>query len=281
MEQEPPNSLILPPLSDITTDPSTITIIDYSHTSENALAQNANDNEVPYIIWIKTLDNRVIQVNLEEYDDKKFREMKANIFSREIGEGKTIRLIYQGRILQDEEKVSETRFERGFFIHAMISDNPHRANNNNDQAYSSLAIEMNPLNNDEFFRRRGFDYYLSHYTEKEVERLREIWHMGYNLDHYNGYRDQMYQKEEQLIQSQGRILSDNLKHIRQELEAEERGSNYDFIIAALLGYAFNFFCVFLFVLVNFNQKIKTGALFGFLIKLLLVTVENTMAKDGR
>ena len=64
-----------------------------------------------------------MKVVIKEAAGETVRELKERVFQKEIKEnGKNVRLIYQGKVLQDPEQVSKYGLKEGVFVHAFITD---------------------------------------------------------------------------------------------------------------------------------------------------------------
>jgi hypothetical protein len=63
-----------------------------------------------------------MRVTIKENSAESVRELKDRVFGKEIKEdGKNVRLIYQGKVLQDAEPVSKYALKEGVFVHAFIT----------------------------------------------------------------------------------------------------------------------------------------------------------------
>ena len=77
------------------------------------------------------------------YDDVKMMtvlQLKNEIFPDEISKDKNIRLIQQGKMLVDVEKISEIRLPPNSFIHAFISDKVERINSQENNNTAPIDI---------------------------------------------------------------------------------------------------------------------------------------------
>ena len=72
-------------------------------------------------IYIKTKDNSNIEVNLLIISSFTILELKKFVFPK-VFEEKNIRLIFNGRMLNDVETIANLNFDSGTFIHAFISE---------------------------------------------------------------------------------------------------------------------------------------------------------------
>ena len=61
-------------------------------------------------------------MTIKENFPETVRELKDRVFGKEIREdGKNVRLIYQGKVMQDAEPVSKYALKEGVFVHAFIT----------------------------------------------------------------------------------------------------------------------------------------------------------------
>lgn len=61
-------------------------------------------------------------MTIKENSPETVRELKDRVFGKEIREdGKNVRLIYQGKVMQDGEPVSKYALKEGVFVHAFIT----------------------------------------------------------------------------------------------------------------------------------------------------------------
>ena len=72
-------------------------------------------------IYIKTKDNSNIEVNLKHVANFCILDLKKFVFPK-ICEEKNIRLIFNGRLLNENETITGLNFDSGAFVHAFISD---------------------------------------------------------------------------------------------------------------------------------------------------------------
>ena len=82
---------------------------------------NLNSASKDRFIYIKTKDNSNIEVNLVLVANYSIFELKKFVFPK-LSEEKNIRLIYNGRLLNDNESILNLNFDTGAFVHAFISD---------------------------------------------------------------------------------------------------------------------------------------------------------------
>ena len=63
-----------------------------------------------------------MRVMIKENSPETVRELKDRVFGKEIrDDGKNVRLIYQGKVMQDAEPVSKYALKEGVFVHAFIT----------------------------------------------------------------------------------------------------------------------------------------------------------------
>ena len=71
--------------------------------------------------YIKTKDNSNIEVNVKHVTNFCILDLKKFVFPK-ICEEKNIRLIFNGRLVNDNEMITSLNLDSGAFIHAFISD---------------------------------------------------------------------------------------------------------------------------------------------------------------
>ena len=70
-----------------------------------------------------------IELTDEEMKSQNILYAKYKAFNREINEGSTVRLIYQGKLLTDEKKLSEYNFKSNPHIHAIVTSVSNQSSN--------------------------------------------------------------------------------------------------------------------------------------------------------
>lgn len=63
-----------------------------------------------------------MKISIIENSAETVRELKDRVFGKDSkDDGKNVRLIYQGKVLQDAEPVSKYGLKEGVFVHAFIT----------------------------------------------------------------------------------------------------------------------------------------------------------------
>lgn len=71
------------------------------------------------IVTVKTLTGRKLTVECHEY--MTFRDLKQEVSEKEGIEVSQIRMIFQGNMVNDLEKISESKVKAGDIIHLVLS----------------------------------------------------------------------------------------------------------------------------------------------------------------
>lgn len=220
--------------------------------------------------------------------------LKRVLFPEETNSGLAVRLIYQGRLMEDNEKLISFGIKEGNFIHAVmnppnsnenienitvvsiadlpqsniltINNSNNNINNNNNSNLESIIVSQN---------RRGFEKFIDSISDDEpIERLREMYHVGYRIDNYALIRDEMYCKEESLIATKYEEVKENYLKLKKRLKDEEAGTWNHFLIGLILGYFFNILVLLVIGILKGTKKILMGTLVGFSVYILIVTFKS-------
>lgn len=95
--------------------------VEDSTKKQNIIEQEPQPLPLEHSIFIKTKDNQNIELQLNDIATFSISEVKKKAFPTLFGE-KNIRIIYKGRLLNDNETIVNLAFEPGSFLHAFISD---------------------------------------------------------------------------------------------------------------------------------------------------------------
>lgn len=239
-------------------------------------------NRLDFTITLKYLSDELRNVTFpQEYFKKTVKEFKELLFPVEISGHKTIKMIYKGYMMQDSDLLSKYSLIENDVIHVLIINyeidqnefspppNIEIPNNNN------VSINLN--SNDLYVQiiRQGFDKYLEEsFLEEDIECLREIYHVGYQIDKYSASRIQMFEKEETFLRTTPSVVRTNLLKIREERLKKEKGTYIHFIIGAILGYFFNVLIILIMVFFKTSKQAMVGTLLGFLLRIALISFDN-------
>lgn len=141
------------------------------------------------------------------------RDLKEKVFQKEREEGKNVRLIYQGKVLQDADllekygKVYRVIYCRiglkdGVFVHAFITEGVPKP-----VSEQSVDGRVNTSNSSETEERYGFDRLLFNnaYSEIEVHAIRLQFHaimMRVGIEKTNETSESLLENEERWLNKQ-------------------------------------------------------------------------------
>lgn len=216
------------------------------------------------------------------------REFKIFLFPDEVLSNQTIKLIYKGRLLEDSSILSSYSIIEKDVLHVVISNNnpPEAPPENNENANAGPINEnlANNYNNDFYLQitRQGFDKFSDEaaFMEEDIENLREIYHVGYQIDKYSLSRPQMFEKEERIMRTENLILRNQLNAIKLERIKKDRGTVTHFIVGAILGYFFNVLILLIMVFFKSPKNAMLGTLLGFLLKIAVISFQNVNNKTS-
>lgn len=217
-----------------------------------------------------------------DFFKKTVREFKIFLFPDEVLSNQTIKLIYKGRLLEDSSVLSSYSLIEKDVLHVVISNNnlPEAppVNNENSNAGPNNENLANNYNNDFYLQitRQGFDKFCDEpaFMEEDIENLREIYHVGYQIDKYSLSRPQMFEKEERIMRTENLILRNQLNAIKLERINKDRGTVTHFIVGAILGYFFNVLILLIMVFFKSPKNAMLGTLLGFLLKIAVISFQN-------
>ena len=132
-------------------------------------------------------DDFVVLLFLDETKKKvgimnswKIRKVKAEYFFDEVRDGKNVRLIYRGKLLQDSLQLSAYNIASNAFIHVSVSKSGNSLSHKNDGTTVPLMRQSSELNYDNF--DDGMDdealARTLHQTELELDRQRQPLHVS-------------------------------------------------------------------------------------------------------
>ena len=249
------------------------------------------DNPKPeeFTILLKFLTDEIRTVSFPiEYFQKNIKEFKSLIFPIETSSNKTIKLIYKGRLLQDSDLLSNYSLIEKDVLHVVLNNDHEdqtqiRINQpTNIISNSNIEIEMNYLQNlynhdfsMQIIRHEGFDKFCDEaFLLEDIEILREIHHVGYQIDRYSGSRIQMIDKEEIIMRTSILLLRAQLLKIKEERIKKDKGTYIHFIVGAILGYFFNVLTLLVLVFFKSPKMATLGTLLGFLAKIAVISFNN-------
>ena len=250
-------------------------------------------NTTDFSITLKFLTDELRATSFpHSYFLKPVKDLKVLLFPSELSSNKTIKLIYKGRLMQDVDILSTYSLIEKDVLHVVIINNEellqindnnpvNNANNNNNNENNNNNIDNLFFNNDFYMQivRQGFDRFSEEaFLEEDIEILREIHHVGYQIDKYSITRTRMYEKEENLMRNNILLLRAQLIKIKDERIKKEKGTYIHFIVGAILGYFFNVLILLLMVFYKSPKYAMLGTLFGFLAKIAVISFNNVHHK---
>ncbi|TNV84444.1 hypothetical protein FGO68_gene14405 [Halteria grandinella] len=161
-------------------------------------------------IKIKKSDSQIVKITISPSRDL-VRELKERAFQKERDEGKNIRLIYQGKVLQDNDYLGKYNLKDGVFVHAFITEALVKKPENNQEATMDNSNPQyqtqNSNNTTEPEERLGFDRLLVNnaYSEIEVHAIRLQFHsimMRVGIEKTNETSESLLENEEKWLNKQ-------------------------------------------------------------------------------
>lgn len=218
----------------------------YSVTISNPdiMDQKTINNEIkdPFFIYVKFMDNSQKEIDISNILNQKIVEILKIAFPNDFeNEKKLIRLIYQGRLLNSEDLIIDTKIERGGFIHGIISDKVAESNNENN--------EENKQNNE--------NQIIPIHLNEDAERANTIFRLISFMEQLRN-------------QSQNNVVRDN----GNQLLRNDSGSFWHFIEGFICGYAIGWWSLLLLCMCEFPNKTKSGLFFGLFLNICLKTLGN-------
>jgi hypothetical protein len=206
--------------------------------------QKVADLSSAFLIYIKYLDNSQKELDINTIMDQKILELQKLAFPQSFNdETKSIRLIYQGKLLNTEDVINSCNFQKGGFIHAVINDKiVDEADNNNLNALQSnngnTQISQVPM------------------TSSQSETLQI---MNLIIEAQNSRRNDAENNAEQ----------NNSGLTRLSLRTFDNEQNWMFIMGAVFGYFLSIWGVIIMFLCNFPDRARSGVTFGFCLHIMV------------
>lgn len=243
-------------------------------TSENCLENQCYEE---FSINLKFVSDEIRVIKFPKvFFQKNVKEFKTFLFPKEMQANKVIKLIYKGRLLQDSDNLATYSLLENDALHVVYGNDVNNIINNEEEKKNN--DDDNQIHNFEFLlqiQRRGFEKLIDeNYMEEDLECLREIYHVGYQIDKYSYSRTQMIEKEENLLLSSNSLVVEHLAKIKKVRLEKEKGTYYHFIIGFILGYFFNILVLLVMVFLRSPKNALVGTLVGFLLKLFLISYQN-------
>ena len=224
----------------------------------------------PIIIQIKRNAGSDIQaVDLRKYEDLTIYAFKEKYFQKELQEKMTIRCIYEGKQLNDEDKVSSIKFKNGTYLHAFISKPIVQENN-------VTVVSAESFDND----KRGFDK-LRAYDVMEEELI--LFHGKFHSKTILILKDAMV-TEQVLFEYEEEWCRENLpkiinaeiaRKIIQEYDPgfpEERGDGRGLATGLFLGVALFVFATVIIIFLPTTLQFRRGVSLGLFVDVCFLLV---------
>ena len=201
--------------------------------SDEKLEENLSKENSSFELIIKSIRNDIKRIDiLDILTSGKIKDIKERAYPEEfLNTKKQIRLIYQGKLLKNEDNISELKLNPGFTIHSVIND--FTEENNTQSRNSNDISNNNPVENIE--------------NDNDLEQNRIV--------------------EFILRREQEDYRRSNLNYPSEVLE----GSTVDFIFGSLIGFFFNIFGLLLLVCLRFSLKARRGAILGLFLRIVFNT----------
>lgn len=191
-----------------------------------------------FLIYLKYMDNSQKEIDIAQIMDQKILELQKLAFPQNFEDGtKTIRLIYQGKLLNTEENINSCNFQKGGFVHAVINE---KASAENDQ---SNSVNIAPANN-------------NHLPENSAQN-EALQIMNFIIEAQNARRNDN--------NPEANSQSNRIPSLR-NLDNEQ---NWLFIMGAVFGYFLSIWAIIIMFVCKFPERARSGVTFGFCIHIIV------------
>lgn len=214
------------------TNPTKETIPKSDANTANQKEKKETPTQKPFIIYIKYIDNSQKSIEINNILDENVKELQKLAFPDKYNdETLTIRLIYQGRLLKNDEIIKSLNLQNEGFIHGVINEKieqpqPQTINEN-------LPTSVNPVIADE---------------NSNDNRALQLVNLLIEAQRQND------------LPSENNGISVRLNR--------ENGKGV-FIMGVLFGYFSHVWAIVIMYLCNFPEKAKSGVLLGFCFYILV------------
>ena len=224
----------------------------------------------PIVIQIKRNAGSDIQaVDMRKYQDLTIYAFKEKYFQKELQENMTIRCIYEGKQLKDEDKISTIKFKHETFLHVFMSKPIIQENN-------ITVISAEAFDND----KRGFDKLRAYeIMEEELILFRGKFHSKTILVLKNDMVT-----EQVLFEYEEEWCRDNMPNITSAEIArkiiseydpgfpEEQGSCAEFVFGLLAGIFLFIFAMIIVIIKPTSLRFRRGLYVGMVIEICLLLI---------
>lgn len=224
----------------------------------------------PILIQIKRNAGSEIQsIDMRKYQELTIYAFKQKYFQKELHDNMVIRIIYEGKQLKDEDKISTIKFKNETFLHAFISKPIVEEQN-------ITVVSAEAFDND----KRGFDKLRAYeIMEEELILFRGKFHSKTILVLKNEMITEqvLFEYEEEWCrENMSKITSPEIaRKVIKEYDPgfpEEEGKPLDSLLGCLLG-IFLFFLVVLVIIWRKNTvKFRRGAYVGIFVDVCIILV---------
>ena len=191
-----------------------------------------------FLIYLKYMDNSQKEIDISQIMDQKILELQKLAFPQNFAdETKTIRLIYQGKLLNTEDNINSCNFQKGGFVHAVINEKVSVENDN------SNSINIPPAIN-------------NHLPENSAQN-EALQIMNLIIEAQNVRRN-----------PNNPVVNDRLNRIP-SLRNLDNEQNWLFIMGGVFGYFLSIWAIIIMFVCKFPERARSGVTFGFCIHILV------------
>ena len=231
------------PLNNLESNPNSITI---SIQNPDIINQQENNSSSNFLIFIKFMDNTQKEIDISNIMDKKISELQKLAFPDSFNDvTKSIRLIFQGRLLNADDLINQSNLQKNGFIHGIVSEKieqPPSQGINNIQPPSQPPI-----------------------TDVNYEAINML-NILLEAHSINNVRPN----------PQNPQINNNSVQRLELANSNEDSCSY-FIMGVVLGYCLSLWAIMLLCVFNFPEKAKNGIIMGFCLHVFVKTMSNIMA----
>lgn len=232
------------------------------------------------LFFIRTKDNTDIKINMEQVSHLTILELKKMSFPTLFEENKNIRLIFKGKLLQDNEIVHKTNIKIGDFIHAFISEKVEKK-----PAPSTNTTNISNFENSRANNIRGFERMREFgVSEEDIVLQRFKFHSHYSLidKEENLELTNLYNREDEWYAMHLENITNNVPNTKkwfksfdfyQDIQKELilNGNFFDMIIASIFGFFFFLAVILLLFKKKMSYRVKEGLLLGIILKIIYIS----------
>eukprot|EP01100_Stratorugosa_tubuloviscum_P001369 TRINITY_DN1308_c1_g1_i1.p1 TRINITY_DN1308_c1_g1~~TRINITY_DN1308_c1_g1_i1.p1 ORF type:complete len:293 (-),score=94.21 TRINITY_DN1308_c1_g1_i1:813-1610(-) len=209
-----------------------------------------NTFEEPITIYLRAQN---FSLDFQFSPSSSISKLRNFIIEKQDLKNKNIRLIFQGKLLEDKKRLRDYNCPNPCFIHCAISDKinlPSQSTNQNS-------------NND--FRLRGFDRFRElGFSEVDIQNFRRQFHINQALGvQSNLPRDQQLDLEEQWFnQAEQPNQQNNIIRSQNRMITNIEGSYQDLFYGMIMGFLLGLIAIFWITDSSLTRRAKFGILAG-------------------